>query len=208
MSFALAVSVPAGFWGQWLLQTSHWECVETSSLCNRLLPWWQSWIPGGKKARMKLYSQDIKIMTLSELCNAPTWARRLSSEHSSSDITWSSSTRWVPFKAAEFCTSCTSSYSKGPPTQITQQCFRSATCHLGHRGERRFNWTLITIFWQFTSRSASFQWRFTFFEVLVSGRCDVLLVWNGNILHPAVCPGGNPGRTDNAFSYEQPKLWL
>lgn len=35
-------SIPAGFWEHWLLQTSHWECEGTSSLCSHLLPWWPS----------------------------------------------------------------------------------------------------------------------------------------------------------------------
>lgn len=46
-----------------------------------------------------------------------TCARCFRAEHSSSVITWSSSTRWVPFKDAESCTSCTPSYSRGPPPQ-------------------------------------------------------------------------------------------
>ena len=91
------------------------------------------------------------------LCNVLTCARCLRSEHSSSDMTWSSSTRWVPFKAVEFCTSCTLSYTNGPPTQIRGQYLKNATCYPNHGDQRRFN--PQTSVWDFLSVG---QLRFSF----------------------------------------------
>ena len=37
---------------------------------------------------------------------------------------------------------------------------------------------------------------FTFFEL--NRNCDFLLIWDGNIIHPAICARGNPGKTEHS----------
>lgn len=102
-----------------------------------------------------LTGEKIEIITEIKTPKTPEWegltcARCLSAEHSSWVITWSSSTRWVPFKAAEVCTSCTPSYSRGPPSHAREHGHKQRSHWLWPLSRRRLpslNWaTALTFF--------------------------------------------------------------